>query len=156
MIHVTDLRSLESITRHGLVCPSRAAALGFSQVFGSVGSNRDVVQLLDFTGASRKVVVDNPEALIDGARHCGGSVSKSELRVLVLDDAVRSDRAFVPHNSVVHRCRASHGVDPRFRYVAWFETWFEDTLGWARVREDVTVKRLFELVSMAPSRTGDD
>lgn len=142
LVHITQQDRLALIARHGLLSPAAAAEYG-RPVFGSEDSNRNVVQLLDLRGVSRRIFCENIDALIDGALHNGWNVTRTELRVLLLDEALRDDPAFVPRDSVTHRCKTSGSYEPKFRHIAGLEAWYEGSLphGWIR---EVLLLRDFE------------
>lgn len=113
-------------------------------MFGSDGSNRDVVQLLDFKRVSARVATVNLESLIEGATHLAGSVDRQALRALVLDERLRDDPRFVSPEMVAYRCRRSGSLDFRFRYMDVVEAWFEDLIPESAIAEALQLEALLE------------
>jgi hypothetical protein len=137
LIHITERRRLDSIKTHGLVSPAAAADLGYVPVFGSKGSNRKVVQLLDLEGVRYDVIRTQFEALRDDADANEGNVADADLHVLVLDDALRDDPAFVSSSAVAHRCRPRELYGTAVRQIPGLEASYEGTIPWTSVREVV-------------------
>jgi hypothetical protein len=112
-------------------------------VFGSEGSNRDVVQLLDLTGWEPNIVEDHLDSMIHPPGINVAHLSESELCVLVVDNALRNDSRFVPPHIVASRSRPRSGPssDPVFRHVPWLEAWFDGTIPWETVLRSVDLRK---------------
>jgi hypothetical protein len=147
LIHVTQQVRVVLIRRDGLLSPADAESRGHRPVFGSGGSNRSVVQLLDCRHHDHRIVRENVETLIDGTIHNGARVERADVCALVLDESIRDDPRFVSPDVVAFKSRPTTSIEPTFRHMASIEAWFKGTIAPSYIQEAIELTELWRRLS---------
>lgn len=123
LIHVSTNSNLRSIRERGILSPASAEQISCNNGIGSKGSNRSVVQLLDFSGASPAEVKIFLKCFRGDFGNAG--ISLRDITVLRISPKLRAFPTFLSHEKVKQRAREAV---PHFRYVPHFEVWNEETI----------------------------
>ena len=131
IIHITAKSNAQRIQLTGILPPSLALEQGAIAVFGSEGSNTEVVQLFDLGGATKSEI----RFAIIGIYSDMKPPRIRELVVIECDPELRQSNAYVSP-ATVHQICERDGL----RHSPTFEAWFRDIVPPDRMQHHVPLQ----------------